>query len=64
MSPNREDRWLNVEGSFACGNELAGKRVMLVDDLVTTGATMSACATALKQAGVSTVVGLAVARAP
>jgi|TARA_B100001971_G_scaffold214877_1_gene255114 ComF family protein len=64
LSPNREDRWLNVEGSFACGNELAGKRVMLVDDLVTTGATMSACATALKQAGVSTVVGLAVARAP
>lgn len=64
LSPNREDRWLNVLDSFACGDGLAGERVMLVDDLVTTGATMSACASALKHAGVANVVGLAVARAP
>ena len=64
LSPNRDDRWLNVLDNFSCGDELSGRRIMLVDDLVTTGATMSACASALKQAGASSVVGLAVARAP
>ncbi|MFN2576253.1 MAG: double zinc ribbon domain-containing protein [Pyrinomonadaceae bacterium] len=42
---------------------VAGKRVLLVDDVFTTGATASACAGALKEAGASEVFVLTVARA-
>ncbi len=43
---NRFDRWLNVEGIFGLKNplEFAGKHVLLIDDVVTTGATLEACA--------------------
>jgi predicted amidophosphoribosyltransferase len=36
--------------------------VLLIDDVVTTGSTMSACASALKAAGATSVWGLALAR--
>ncbi|MBS6416955.1 MAG: ComF family protein, partial [Collinsella intestinalis] len=39
-----------------------GKRILLIDDVITTGATMSAAASALKAAGASHVDGLAFAR--
>jgi predicted amidophosphoribosyltransferase len=39
-----------------------GSRVLLLDDVVTTGSTMSACAGALKDAGARSVWGLALAR--
>jgi predicted amidophosphoribosyltransferase len=38
-------------------------RVLLVDDVFTTGATLDACSKALRQAGAARVVGLTVARA-
>jgi ComF family protein len=54
----------NVEGSFAVTDRLVveGKRVLLVDDIITTGATVSECAKALKDAGARKVVALSLAR--
>ena len=42
---HRTERWENVKQSFkvAKGHELAGKHLLLVDDVVTTGATLEAC---------------------
>ena len=43
-------------------DSVAGKRVLLIDDVFTTGATVSSCAAALKDAGAEEVFVLTVAR--
>ena len=62
---SRMERWENVEGIFALKNSdlLAGKHILLVDDVITTGATIEACvAEILKAEGVKvSVVALAYA---
>ncbi len=52
----------NIEGAFDCAGDLRGASVLLIDDVVTTGSTMSACAQALKASGAGSVLGLALAR--
>jgi len=44
------DRWLNVKGVFSVQKptELRNKHILLIDDVLTTGATMTACTDALK----------------
>ena len=59
---SRQARRDNVSGSFRSAADARGVSVILLDDVVTTGATMSACAEALKVGGASRVWGLALAR--
>jgi ComF family protein len=52
----------NVRGAFACNLDVAGKRVAVIDDIMTTGATLNALALALKRAGAIRVENWVVAR--
>ena len=56
LSP--EERRRNLQDCFAVTGNVRGKSVMLVDDIFTTGATFSAAAAVLKEAGAVTVTGL------
>jgi ComF family protein len=52
----------NVTAAFECRGDLQGKRVLLIDDVMTTGSTAAACAVALKRSGAGRVTLLTVAR--
>jgi len=62
-----DERKKNVRGAFSLRFtqskpfSLQGKNILLVDDVYTTGATMSECANVLKRAGASSVWAMAVA---
>lgn len=60
---DREARLKNVRGAFDCGESLSGLRIAIVDDVMTTGATLSEAAKALKKAGASWISAWVVARA-
>ena len=62
VGASREQRRINVDGSFQCRSDLSGRSVILVDDVATTGSTLSACALELKAAGATSVWGLVLAR--
>lgn len=61
----RQERLENVIGVYRITNRvnLCGKSILLVDDIVTTGATLCACAEVLYQAGVAQVTAIAFAHA-
>ena len=66
----RDERAANVDGAFRVraghatevARSVAGRWILLVDDVVTTGATLAACAFALERAGALAVSAIAVAR--
>ena len=62
---NRSDRLTNVRDAFQLkkGARIAGKKILLVDDIVTTGATVNECARCLRSAGAKRVDFFSVARA-
>lgn len=62
--PDRHARWANVQAAFQAQPAAArGKRVLVIDDVCTTGATLSACGQALRAAGAAAVYGVTLARA-
>lgn len=58
-----KDRGANVRGAFECTADLAGGRILLVDDVMTSGATLNECARVLKLHGAAAVETAVVARA-
>lgn len=60
------ERRLNVKGAFSVkdGSSVAGKRILLLDDVMTTGSTMDECSRELKKAGAANVTAITIARTP
>lgn len=60
------ERRLNVKGAFSVSKPgaVAGKRILLLDDIMTTGSTMNECARELKNAGATMVIASTIARTP
>jgi len=59
---NETERRRNVRNAFHCTQQLDARRMLVVDDVCTTGATLSECAGALHDAGATSIWGLTLAR--
>ena len=58
------ERWANVWGAFRCPtDQFPGTRLLLIDDVMTSGATLQACAHALRERGAASVWALTLTRA-
>ncbi|MCD1147259.1 ComF family protein [Peptoniphilus sp. KCTC 25270] len=58
-----QERTENVRDVFSCEENLEGRRILLVDDVFTTGATLSSCGKVLMESGAEEVFGLVIAKA-
>jgi ComF family protein len=58
------ERARNVRGAFRCDSDLSGLRIAVVDDVLTSGASLAELARALRRRGASAVVGWMLARTP
>lgn len=62
---NREQRLINVKGAFevSTGKDVRGRKILILDDVYTTGTTLSECARVLRRQGASEVYALTITRA-
>lgn len=58
---NRDERLRNMENAFVISQPLKDRKIGIIDDVLTTGATISACARVLKQAGAAEIRAITVA---
>ena len=58
-----KERAANVKNTFVCTGKVAGMNILLIDDVMTTGATVNACARQLHRAGARSISVLTLARA-
>lgn len=64
VGKNVQERAINVIGAFRANPmQVQDKTILILDDVYTTGATLNACANALKNAGASRIIGITAARA-
>lgn len=63
---SKEERTLNVKDAFNVVKQekIKGRKILIIDDVSTTGATLEACAVELKKAGAKSVAALVLAREP
>lgn len=61
---SRDERRLQANSRFKAGQPLTGQWVGLVDDVMTTGSTLSACAQVLRENGAAGVIAVVLARTP
>ncbi len=63
MELSEDKRWENINGCFALHNpaEIKGKNIILIDDVLTSGATCSEAAAVMKSAGAVTVLAITIA---
>ena len=60
----RKERWKNMQGALAKKMDVTGKRILVIDDILTTGATVNMCANVLLKNKAESVGVLTLARAP
>lgn len=58
---NREERLDNMKKAFRITQDVTDKRIGIVDDVLTTGSTISSMATVLKDAGAKTIIAITIA---
>jgi ComF family protein len=58
-----KERHRNVRGAFECTADMTGKDILLIDDVMTSGATLNECARVLKLHGASSITAVVAARA-
>ncbi len=64
MALGADERHKNVADAFACSDkQLQNQKILVVDDVCTTGSTLDFCAAALKESGATSVWGLTLAKA-
>jgi len=62
VGKNRVERIKNIQGNFLASKNVEQKKVILIDDVITTGATVSECARILKKAGAKSINVVAIAK--